>query len=284
MLRRINIAPTVLVTDAGRGSALAIIRSLGRKGCRVVAADSQARSLGFRSRYVAETWVYPAPEAAPAQYVAALRETVVERGVDLVIPVTDTALLPLSAARAELADLCKLALPEAEALHAVSDKLRTVELARELGVPVPETVLVATADEALAHAGSFDWPIVLKPMRSKVYRDGGQIDAFQVTYAGSPAELVERMRRFEGHTPVLLQEYYAGVGHGVELLMHEGRPLAAFQHERLRELPIHGGPSALRRSVPLDRAMYEHSRRLLEAVRWTGRRWSSSRWGAMGQS
>jgi predicted ATP-grasp superfamily ATP-dependent carboligase len=69
---------------------------------------------------------------------------------------------------------------------------------------------------------------------------------------------------------VLLQEYCRGEGHGVELLLHEGRPLAVFQHRRLREMPVQGGPSALRESVPVDPMLYEYSRALLSELRWTG--------------
>jgi predicted ATP-grasp superfamily ATP-dependent carboligase len=68
----------------------------------------------------------------------------------------------------------------------------------------------------------------------------------------------------------LLQEYYRGSGQGVELLMHQGRPLAAFQHKRLREVPVNGGASAFRESVPLEPDLYRHSVRLLEALNWTG--------------
>jgi predicted ATP-grasp superfamily ATP-dependent carboligase len=52
--------------------------------------------------------------------------------------------------------------------------------------------------------------------------------------------------------------------------MHEGRPLAAFQHRRLREVPITGGASSLRESVPLDAGLLRQSVRLLEALEWTG--------------
>jgi len=69
---------------------------------------------------------------------------------------------------------------------------------------------------------------------------------------------------------VLLQEYCQGEGHGVEMLLYEGRPLAVFQHRRLREMPIQGGPSALRESVPVNPVLYEHSRALLAELRWTG--------------
>jgi biotin carboxylase len=38
----------------------------------------------------------------------------------------------------------------------------------------------------------------------------------------------------------------------------------------LRELPLHGGRSSLRESAPLDPTLYSASRRLLEALDWTG--------------
>jgi len=46
--------------------------------------------------------------------------------------------------------------------------------------------------------------------------------------------------------------------------------LAAFQHKRLREVPVNGGASAFRESVPLDTELYRHSVRMLEALNWTG--------------
>jgi predicted ATP-grasp superfamily ATP-dependent carboligase len=67
-----------------------------------------------------------------------------------------------------------------------------------------------------------------------------------------------------------MQEYVQGEGHGVALLLHEGRPLAAFQHRRLREFPLTGGMSSYRESVPLDPVLYEYSVRMLAALAWTG--------------
>jgi predicted ATP-grasp superfamily ATP-dependent carboligase len=262
--------PTVLVTDAGRGSAISIIRSLGRKGYRVIAADADARSPGFRSRYVAEQLVYPAPESAPRDLVAALLRAAHERQIDLIIPVTDAVILPLSEARAEFAGVCQIAMPDAAALDVVTNKLKTLDLAEQVGVPVPHTALVETARQALERAPALGWPIVLKPQNSRLYRDQGAIEAFTVCYAENPPRLAEQMARFEGRSAVLLQEYYRGSGQGVELLMHAGRPLAAFQHRRLREVPVNGGASAFRESVSLDGALYRHSVRLLEALNWTG--------------
>jgi len=262
--------PTILVTDAGRGSAIAIIRSLGSKGYHVIAADSDARSPGFRSRYAAERLLYPSPECAPRELAAMLLETARERGVDLIIPVTDGVILPLAEMRARFEGVCAIAMPDPAALEVVTNKLATIELAERVGVPVPRTALVDTAREALDRGPALGWPIVLKPQKSRLYREQAAIEAFTVCYAENPARLAEQMARFEGRCAVLLQEYYRGSGQGVELLMHAGRPLAAFQHRRLREVPVNGGASAFRESVPLDPELYRQSVRLLEALEWTG--------------
>lgn len=262
--------PTILVTDAGRGSAISIIRSLGRRGWRVIAADADPRNPGFQSRFVSSTWVYPNPEHAPDEFVNSLEKVVRERQVDLVIPVTDAAILPLSKERERFTGLCQIAMPEPTALAMVTNKCKTVELAEQLGVPTPRTVLVNSAAEALEKARYFDWPIVLKPQVSRLFKEqANNITSLTVSYAQNAQELEQRMRSYEG-CPVLLQEYYAGSGEGVELLMYRGQPLAAFQHKRLREVPISGGASSFRQSVPLNPELYAYSVKLLAALKWTG--------------
>jgi predicted ATP-grasp superfamily ATP-dependent carboligase len=262
--------PTILVTNARQGSAVAIIRSLGRKGWRVVAADSCPRGHGFRSRHAADQVLYPPPEVAPDAFIATLLRAARDKQLDLIIPVTDTVILPLSQARARFDGLCQLALPEAAALEVTTNKLRTLALAERVAVPVPPTRLVRTVPEALAQGPLLGFPLVLKPQSSRVYRAQTGTESFKVTYAEGPAGLAEEMARFEGRCPVLLQEYCRGTGYGVELLMDRGRPLAAFQHKRLRESPPSGGASTFRESVPLDRVLYGHAVRLLEALHWTG--------------
>jgi predicted ATP-grasp superfamily ATP-dependent carboligase len=261
--------PRVLVTDASRGSAIAFIRSLGRRGVDVVAADHNPRSAGFRSRYASRRFVYPDPSKAPDAAIDALREEVARHDVDLLVPVSDEVLLPLSAARDRFAGGCALAIPEPDALRAVTDKEATLALGRRLGVPTPRTALARTVDEALAVAPALGWPVVVKPVASRVYREGS-VEAFSVAYADSPEGLAAQVGRLAGRSAALLQEYRPGEGHGVELLTDRGRPLAAFQHRRLHEVPITGGASALREGVPLDPVLHAHATRLLAELRWTG--------------
>lgn len=195
---------TVLITDAGRGSAIAFVRSLGRSGWRVVATDSIPGSIGFRSRYAEHHAVYPNPEHAPAAFVEWMLAIVREQQVNLVVPITDTTMLPLSDAEAAFAGLCKLALPAPDALRMVTDKQKTLDLAESLGIPTPKTRLVTTVEEACDTIASFGFPLVLKPRASKLYHASAGIEAYSVSYANTPEQLVQEMRRFEGRCAVLI--------------------------------------------------------------------------------
>ena len=270
MSKRNGSMPKVLVTDSDRGSAIAIIRSLGRKGYRLVAADSDAHSLGFRSKFAHENVTYPAPEIHPDEFCEFMLKTVESLGVDLVIPVTDLAIQPLTRTREQFVGKAELAIPENKLLDYVTDKDKTVELAKRLGVPVPLTHTVSTAAEALEKAEELGWPVVLKPQTSRVLHEGEKIEKFSVTYAGGPADLEAQMKALEGRCSVLLQRYLKGTGHGVELLMRKGEPIAAFQHKRLREVPVTGGPSCYREAVRLHEDLYDYSVRLLGELGWTG--------------
>ena len=259
----------VLVTDAHLGSAVAIIRSLGRRH-EVVAAGTRALSAGSFSKHASGSRRYPDPGSDPEATAQALLEIVDEERIDLLVPVTDDVILAICDRRDDFERRCRLALAAPAALDAARDKDTTMRLAARLGLPTPKTVLVHTAAEAREQAGHLGWPVVLKPQASRVFGPDGTVRELSVAYAGGFAGLERHMRAFEGLSPVLLQRYHAGHALGVEMLTHEGRPLAAFQHRRLREVPITGGASAFRESVPVDPVLYGHASRLLGELRWTG--------------
>lgn len=263
---------TVLVTDSGRASAIAVIRSLGRAGYKIIAADESANSLGFRSRYVGgdNKAVYPSPAVDARSFTQALLDTVRTRKVDLLIPVTDDVIYPIARARDAFQKFCKIALPGNSRIAIASDKLNTLGIAKELGIPIPRSYAVNEASEALDAAEDLGWPVVIKPRTSKYLGEDSRVISYKVSYAASKEELVRAVESYKGKCTLLLQEYWPGIGYGLELLMQEGTPLAAFAHRRLREYPISGGPSSYRESVSVDNVLYEHSIRLLEALNWTG--------------
>jgi predicted ATP-grasp superfamily ATP-dependent carboligase len=259
----------VLVTDARRGSALAFIRSLGRRGHHVVAADTVTLSAGMRSRYAAGRVRYPSPLVDPDAAGESLVRAAHRHRIDLIVPVTDEVILALRDRVDELPVQCRIAVPDRDAARVVGDKQATLQLAASLGIPVPAWTPAASRAAIRAAADGMGYPIVLKPTTSRVRGADGGVLRHAVAYARGAAELDRALESLDD-VEVLVQRFWPGEGQGVELLLDHGRALAAFQHRRLREVPISGGASSLRESMALDPIMLDHATRLLGALAYHG--------------
>jgi predicted ATP-grasp superfamily ATP-dependent carboligase len=92
-----------------------------------------------------------------------------------------------------------------------------------------------------------------------------------VKYAHNKAEL-EKLYETEPSLdfPSMIQEKVTGPGTGLFTLFNNGRHLALFSHQRLREKPPSGGVSVVCESVALDEEMVDASQKLLAAVDWQG--------------
>jgi predicted ATP-grasp superfamily ATP-dependent carboligase len=145
-----------------------------------------------------------------------------------------------------------------------------VNLANELGVPTPRTVVAATAAEGVDAAAGLPFPVVIKPSRSRV-RTGSTWLSTGVSYAADPADLGRQLSELPPAAyPVLLQERIEGPGRGLFACFDQGRPVALFAHRRLREKPPSGGVSVLCESAPLDPVAVEYGTRLLSRLGWQG--------------
>ncbi len=261
---------TVLVTDAETAPGITVIRSLGRAGWRVIAVSPRRTAPGLRSRYTSSRHVVPSFELAAGRAADAVVDLARREAVDLVIPVSDKAVVSLSGRTGALGD-CRLAVAELDALEIARDKARTADLAASIGIPVPRTEVVADRAMAVTIAEKLGYPVVVKPLRSHEAVGSERIVTRSVTYAWGPDDLASHFDEpAPAEHPMLLQELVGGEGVGVELLADRGRPLAAFQHRRLRQVPLSGGMSASRISEELDPQLLDESVRLLERLRWTG--------------
>src|SRR5207302_7328275 len=160
--------------------------------------------------------------------------------------------------------------PQDMLLHAF-DKARTLELAAACGVRIPPTRFPRTLAEARAAAEAIGYPCILKPRFSDFW-DGGRFQAghgarYVPDHAGLEAGVAACRR---GEAWPLIQGIVAGRGKGVFALCDHGRPVAWFEHQRLRDVRPSGSGSSLRRSAPLDPTLRAASEKLLGAMQWHG--------------
>lgn len=259
-----------IVTDAETRLGLYVIRSLGKAGCRVTAlsAAKGSKPIGFSSRYASECHRLP-----EGDYLDVLPDAI-ERlapSHDLLMPVATYSLMLVGRVADRLEPLIPFYIPPRADLHVASDKGAVTRIAREAGVPVPETFedLDPETIDGWAEEMAGRYPLVVKFKDDK--RSGGWDPADRYSIVRSPAELVAEYRRMHsvGEFP-LVQECIEGDGYGFFTIMDpDSEPVATFCHKRLREYPISGGPSTLCESFHDDR-LVELGTKLLKAMSWRG--------------
>ena len=264
---------TVLVLDASGNHALSVVRSLGRRGLRVVAAESTPLAQAGFSRYCAGRAVYPSPARGVREFQEGLRRMLDAHRPDVLMPMTERTILAIASVRRELESRTRLApLPPEDALRVAFDKKATAGLAASLGIPIPKTVVLTNPADIEAVRPRLTYPAVIKPRRSEsLGADGRMTAGGPPEYCFAPDALEAAYLAVHRRAPLpLIQEFIPGEGYGVSALCDRGRPRALFAHRRLRMIRPTGSGSSLRESIVPPPDMEEAARALLAALRWHG--------------
>lgn len=250
--------------DGHSAATLAITRSLGRAKYWVAVGSNQGiHAPAELSRYCRQSTRYPVPTDDASGFVEAVLEFARTNAIELIIPVTDFTIVPLSKNREQFQGVSRLALGRHEAIEIAADKFQTVRLARELRIPVPETALVTSVEELAGMAGDWDFPVVVKD-RFSVRWVGNHAVLGSVAYAYSLEDLKRKVGDRLGETgDVLIQQFVRGSGIGFSCLAAEGNASLPFMWLRVRETDPRGSGSSAQRSIPLTDEVHEASKALV---------------------
>jgi predicted ATP-grasp superfamily ATP-dependent carboligase len=242
----------VLITNGNRRKALAVVRSLGRRGVEITITDSVRMPVARFSRYCSRCLYYPDPRLNPQAFDDWLLRELRATRYDALIALDEDVIERVLSVRCEVE-------------RYTYDKGETIQVARSCGVPCPTTFIARTIDEVLLFAERVGYPLVIKPRKSSgsrglvVVRSADQVvDAWNLVSSVYPSPLI--------------QEYIPNGGDalGVSLLVNRKQDVvASFVHRRLREYPVAGGPSTLREST-ICPALLDQAARLLRKLEWYG--------------
>jgi len=262
-----------IVLDGEQRAALAVARSLGSHGVPVAVGSGQRQCLASSTRYCRESFEYPSPGEDPERFRRSLMEFLGKSGDSVLFPITDVTLSEVLPHRKELPGNILLPFDTCDKYTELSDKANLMRIARELKVPIPDTILSTDHENneiLLDKASEIGFPLVVKSSFSRVRTENGW-QATKVHYAGDPGNLreilsLEVFRKY----PFLVQKRVYGPGIGIFLLMKDGEVLAKFAHRRIREKPPSGGVSVLSESVEFPKEAGEAAVKILKKVHWTG--------------
>ena len=255
----------VFVTDGYWRKTLAAVRALGGMGIRVTAGESTYLAPALFSRYCHTRVRTPSPVLQPSRYVAFLEHYLSQRPHHVLMPMEEETLLLLARNRERFEGKTRLPVADLHCLLFARDKLNVLRHAEALGIPIPRTFEIDNPEKAKLLSKDLPYPLVIKP------RVGS--GSAGVHYVAGPDQLppaLERVLR-SGQTPFVQERLPAeGPGIGASFLLDQDHQVrASFLHQRLREYPVCGGPSTLRRSVIHDQARRDGAR-LLQSLRFVG--------------
>jgi predicted ATP-grasp superfamily ATP-dependent carboligase len=255
----------VFITDGHWRKSLAAVRGLGLRRVAVTVGESTWLATAAFSRYCTRRVVYPSVLYRPDEFLAFLLDDLRRHPRRLLLPMEDATILLAARHRDLLERHTCVPVVEAKTLALAQRKDEVLRLAQRLGIPTPRTWFVEHLSDLGRLKNELPYPVVIKP------RQGS--GAVGVSYITRAAQFEATYRRVHQTYPFpLVQERLPAHGPGLGasfLIGPEGRVLAAFMHQRLREYPLSGGASTLRVSVHRD-DIREMGLALLKALDWYG--------------
>ena len=197
---------------------VSLVRALGRRGIPVALATDEHGSSATLSRYCREVVPVPSFVERPHDAVVALVDWAkTQHQAPVLFYQGDHDLLAISRHREIIRAAFRCALPRAELVEDLVDKLRFAELAAQLHLPTPHTLSLRRGDDLARAIRCFErFPCVLKPAtRSHWFGSRVQVEAIgsnqKALRIESRAQLTELVPLLASHeTDFVLQEAVEG--------------------------------------------------------------------------
>jgi D-aspartate ligase len=264
-----TMTPAIVVSGATHG--LGVVRSLGRQGVPVTVVSYDKRDIAPSSRFVRDVLRAPHPDKDEAAFLKVLLEAGHRSPGSLLIPASDAALSAVAAHRTSLEDAGLIvACDGPEVIETLLNKAKTFALARSAGVPGPTTFAPADEADVRRFSESAEFPAVLKPELSHLYR---RLIGVKWTRVESPEEAVRAYAVARSHSlEVVLQELIPGdeqCGAVYNSYFWNGEPLVEFTSRKIRNSPPETGSPSVVVSEWMPEVA-EQGRRLLRAANFSG--------------
>ena len=260
----------VLIPDGETLTTLPILRSLARKNVDVSIAVSSKNALSFYSRYCRNKIWCPSPREKTELFLKVLHKIIEKAYFEMLLPVGDCALVPLSENREKLPPHIKLPLATKEAIRTAFNKTLTLKLAIANEVPIPKTFFVKNMRDLRKASKEVSYPAVIKPNQSWVW-GGDTAYHGRARYVDTPQSLISIYKSMHARFPFpIIQEYIPGITYSVGVLCNHSKLRAICCIKQHRTVPVSGGWATLRETVELDQRMKEYTLRLMKALNWHG--------------
>ena len=257
----------VIVADAELRTSLSVIRSLSLYGLKVISI-SRGKSGGYLTKY---TWKkLDLLGTTDEEYTDFIITTAKLEKAKAIFAHFEKTLLSLHSKMSEHDNHFKIIMPPIEIFQNACKKEYVLSVAKEIGLPVPETIYCSLNDNR-------DLNEIYKIIVRKIpcfIKTTSEIDTLPGPMnrylAIKTKKDLENLPKFiEKHKNFFIQQYIDGYGCGIAGVFFEGDPVAVGGHIRLRESFATGGVSTYCESKIHKEAM-RYALMLMKELKWTG--------------
>lgn len=258
-----NQSKSVLLLEAFSRQVLPIAMGFAKLGWQVITLNSARLDLGNATRYANQKMIVDGALLATEDGLLSTIEALLDREpVDMIVPLSDFSANVLSRYKERLQKKTLVAVNDRSVFDTAYDKLQTMALCMEHGIPCPKTLL---APKTIADIEQLGYPLVVKP-RSACGSIGFHV-------LNDRSALLDFMKtQPDPFTPMLYQQYIPQTGKqfNVHMFLDANRQVKTLiTAEKARWFPIDGGASTLCRTI--DRPdIAETCKKLLQLMNWVG--------------
>lgn len=204
------------------------------------------------------------PGKSESEYLAGLLKIISGNTYDLIIPLEESSIRIILKNKEKIQKYTRFVLPTENDFESANNKWNVMQLADTLRIPHPLTFAPENEKEIEEAIRTIGFPLIIKPKLSSGSRGLKKINSKEEFQKHYPS-----IKNKYGYP--LLQECIdsSGQGLGVGLLFEHGKLVTSYSYKRLREFPVHGGPSTLRETTNQP-DLIQQAVRLLESLHWNG--------------
>ena len=248
--------------EASSRQVLPMARAFHKAGYEITTVCEHKSDLGNVTRFKDHAYIVPNVDGDYEKADAFYRKLVSEKKYDIVLPLSDFSAEIAAKNKGNWETLgCYVAVNDLNTFLLAYDKLNTMRVCMEHGIPCPHTVLAEAAEEI--DFAQIKYPVVVKP-RSAC----GSIGFHKVDDEVRLRELLKD----NTYGPLLIQEFIPQTGRqfNVHFVLDESHNVkTAICTEKCRWFPLDGGASTLCRTIE-NRHILDICEELLKEIKWVG--------------
>ena len=259
--------------------ALAITRSLGRKGIAVVRIHPNLLDRSLTSKYCTKVEISPdfyESEKSLLAFLLAMKKRY--EGICVLIPGSDDIAGFVSKYHDVLSGSFKVLAPNRDVMESILDKKKQYERAASLGIPIPETWFPAGSNDVRKLAAELtNYPYVIKPLVAHTWRCAGMKGVSQGKKGFAVHDAQMMISQYEtiakGDANVMIQEVIGGSDERLFTFLscfdEQSHPVGYCIRKKLRQLPVDFGYCTIGVTCH-DDVVRDQSIRLLQGLGYHG--------------